>query len=447
MKDIQKIFDSEVAKKTKSKKFGLAVSGGVDSMCLLYLSMHSKAIRKKDIVVITVDHKIRGKESENDLKFVAEFCKKNGITCKAFTIDVPSLCAVSGRSVELEARIGRYGVFGRLCNDGTVDTVITAHHMGDNTETVVMNLCRGTGIDGLCGIKKERSGNIFRPLLDVSKDEIMEFANKNKIGFVYDSTNDDTAYTRNFIRKDVLEPLTKKYEKIGEHVLELTKDMQKVCEFLDSMLDISLITCSNGYIKLDIKALQNEVLAKRYIMSALKNAGIHSDISRVNLKDIYALKDARNGTSICIRGNNKAVKDYGYITFKTDEVKSLDFKERKYDINEKLDGNIKILKSGYNEFLKADKSDKNVLYYNHDNIPDTAVFRTRQDGDRFTAFGGKTKKLKDYLIDKKISGYKRDKIMLLCDGRDVLMIIGVEISKGLAVDSDSNIYQMVNLHE
>ena len=181
-----------------NKRIGVGVSGGMDSMVLLNLLME----QKKDITVINIDHCIRGADSKSDSDFVEEFCNNNNILCLRFEVDVLSQCRLTRESVELCARNLRYEIFNRLLDEKKVDIIALAHHADDNIETVLMRIFRGTGIKGLKGILD--SERFIHPLINYTKQDIENYATKNNIQYVTDSTNFESEYTRNYIRNEII---------------------------------------------------------------------------------------------------------------------------------------------------------------------------------------------------------------------------------------------------
>ena len=358
----------------KDEKLVLAVSGGSDSMCMLNLALSSALINRDDILVVTVEHGIRGKESKSDAEFVREFCENNNIKFKQFSVDVPKLAQEKKLSIESAARQARQEIFKGLI--GEYGKVLTAHNKDDNVESILMHIFRGCGLDGLKGMDYLTDGYLLRPLMDASKEEITEFLASNKIQFVDDSTNSDSKYTRNFIRNEVLPLIKSRYNGVNNAVINLSDDAKKVLKDTDE----SGITCGTNLVKI-----------------ALDKLGA-TEYSRKNICDIAALKDKNNGTGIDIVGNIRAEKDENYITI---------FKKGK---------------------CRGEHHSPAALYFDIAKIPPTAVFRNRRDGDIFKPCNGRTKKLKQYLIDKKIPSRERDDLILLCDGGEVLAILGVEIS-------------------
>ena len=177
----------------------VAVSGGMDSMCLLHC-LHAQGIKT---AAAHFNHRLRGAEADGDEAFVQDWCRRNGIPFYAGSADVASLAAQGGWTVEEAGRRVRYEFLARTAEKIGAERIATAHHAQDNAETMLFNLLRGTGRSGLGGISPMR-GRIIRPMLTVTRQEIECYAKRYGVPYRTDSTNADTAYTRNYLRHEVL---------------------------------------------------------------------------------------------------------------------------------------------------------------------------------------------------------------------------------------------------
>ena len=182
----------------KKLKIGVALSGGRDSVALLHMLREAGYT----LIAINVEHGIRGDESLRDSKFVAELCASLDVPLLAYGVDAPTFARESGYTLEQGARILRYRVFDRVLQEGKCDYIALAHHLDDQVETILMRILRGTGIKGLVGMRAV-SGRYVRPLLGVSREEIDSYCKQNGLAYVEDSTNGDSAYTRNFLRGEL----------------------------------------------------------------------------------------------------------------------------------------------------------------------------------------------------------------------------------------------------
>ncbi len=403
-------------------KVAIAVSGGADSMCLL--DIVAKVFPHDRIVVLNVEHGIRGEESVRDSEFVRHTAERYGIEFIGRKADVPSLCKASGRSEETEARLYRKEFFGEILSSGKADKILTAHNAGDRTEGILMHIFRGAGIRGLIGMT-EADGDFVHPLISVPRAEIERYNHDNGIEYVTDSTNADTKYTRNFIRKQVIPLISERYNLTGA-IETLSENARTDDEFIRSMLDFDgNITTDGEAVYLNESALKTPfALSSRYIAEAARRAGYVVDFGRKQVESVLSLLSLENGARVDLVGGLVASKEYGVIAFYTiDGDDGAEAEEIPFSVGftPYLDGIIEVT-----SVLPMPERGKLVI--DGDKVPDGAVVRVRREGDEFCPYGGKNKKLKEYLIDKKIPLRKRDKLPLLCYNDKVLAIFGIEIA-------------------
>lgn len=404
----------------KNKVIAVALSGGKDSMCLLDLLLKSSKKLNITVKAVNIDHSIRGKESERDSNFCKEYCQQVGVPLKFYKVDAKKYSKENNLTIEEGARMLRYDIFSTLLRENYCDVIATAHHLSDNFETVLFNIFRGTSTKGLTGIPDKRDGFI-RPLIDVTRNEIEDYVFKNDIPFVEDSTNGDIDYTRNYLRNVVIPKILEKFPTAETSVKRLGEISREENDYLDSLANDKL-EFDNGKYYLPVNL--NPILLKRASKTILYNLGIKKDYEAVHFKDILKLTALNNGSKITLPKNVVAVKEYDKIAFyiettKQDEivvnfnVGKFKFYDKSYEITTKpIDG---------------------ALIFDSDKIPENAIIRTKRDGDVFKKFGGGTKKLKDYLIDKKIPRASRETIPLLAVDNQILLIFGVEISDDIKV--------------
>ncbi len=409
-----------------TERIAVGVSGGLDSMCLL--SALCKFYSKSRILCVHVQHGIRGAQALRDAEFVGEFCKNNGIEFLRFDIDVPESAKKNKRSIESEARECRRSIFSSLVSSGKADVIALAHHESDRIESVLMHALRGCGTGGLVGMK-EFDGYLFRPLLNVSKSEIHRYARENRISCVVDDTNFDTKYLRNFLRIEVLPLLGSRYDLSS--LVTLSRLAEEDERFINSLLeeDAFVVGSDECSVKED-KLATDYALSSRYVIRAAKRAGLKTDLEKKHVDAILDMPKLLNGKTIDLPGGYKCVRDYGRVTIYKE-------KERVDDVTDFVVG-ITPFSTGYICVTpQEEKKTDGVLFFDRDKMPNDAIVRFRREGDVFAPYGGGTKKLKKYLIDKKIPGRKRDFLPLVCSGNKVLAICGVEISEEIKIDENT----------
>lgn len=416
----------------KDKTLGAAVSGGGDSMALLNYLYANRQTLPFGFVAVTVNHGIRGKEGERDAEFVENYCKARGIDVLRFDVDAPKTAAENGMSEEVAARVLRYDCFFRAVSGGFCDVIATAHHSGDNAETVLLNLLRGTGLKGVSGMDySSYSGKIIRPLLGVTKAEIERYLADNKVDYVTDSTNFCSDYTRNFVRNELMPKIEEKFPAARQSLLRFAETARLDDELLCRLARDYCVLTDEGA---KILPCAEKPLFFRAAVTALKAAGAAKDYETVHLQSLYSLQSSASGSMLNLHCGLTAYKDYDGITvtaLKRREISgSAPFKE----------GEIRI---GGKTVLVSETDDRRArrsggeLYADADKIPPRAILRARKEGDIFKKFGGGSKKLKSYLIDKKFPARERGSLVVLADGEEVLAILGVEISEKIKIDENT----------
>lgn len=404
-------------------KIAIALSGGMDSMCLLDVLLKNKAQLNLSLIAINIEHGIRGEDSVNDSKFVKDYCLKKGVDLYFRQVDVPLFCNENGYSIEQGARILRYGVFEEFLKDNNDYKIATAHHSLDNVESVLLNIFRGTGIKGLKGIVS--TDKIIRPLIKTSKKDIENYVKENDIPYVVDVSNFDEYYARNYLRNNVIPLIIDKFQGVENNVLRLSMTATEEDEFLDqlSLSYIEKISDERYAISLNL----NNVIIKRASILILKNLNVKKDYEKIHLTNILSLKNLQTGSEIVLPKNVVAVREYDKIVFyKKTQKQNYEYPFSVGNFN--FENCIAVIK-------EAKKDD--LIYFDKDKIPTNAVIRTRKDGDIFKSFGGGTKKLNDYFIDKKVPKLNRDNTPLIADGNNVLVIFDLAISQSVKVDENT----------
>lgn len=252
----------------------VAVSGGSDSMSLLYYMLENSHLYHLNIVAVNIEHGIRGESSVSDSLFVKNYCEQHDIPIYTFTVDSLKKAEQDKISVEQAARILRYECFQKLLSDGKCDKIATAHHLSDNTESVLFNLFRGTGPSGLTGIKAVREDKIVRPFVNVSKEEIDKYVESNQIPFVTDETNLSTEYTRNFIRHKIVPEIKKIFPEFDHSIKRLSDITAQESAYLEELAEQVVKPTDFGAI---IPLPCHPVLLARATIVALKGLGISKD--------------------------------------------------------------------------------------------------------------------------------------------------------------------------
>lgn len=408
-----------------TKKYVLAVSGGIDSMVML--AMFAALKPRPDFSVVTVNHGIR-KEAQSDCDFVADYCKKIDVDCSVFCVDAPKYSEENKISLETAARVLRYKVLAK----SDCDFVCLAHHADDNAETVLMHILRGSGAYGAQGIKRI-NGKYLRPLIDLTREEIEIYALKNNVPFVVDSTNAETIYTRNLVRREVMPMLKKINSCADKNLVRFANNIAEDNAYLDTLADISEVDVNANGARIPKRLfLQPRPVAYRVFRKVFERIGVFKDIEKTHFETIVRLASGQGGKKAFLPFGFVAVNDYDFISIERQSIgESLDF-EIPFALGNVQTpfGTVSVSKDKTPQCLRIDLNA----------VPPDAVFRVKRQGDVFCKFAGGQKTLKKYLIDKKIPQRKRNKLILLASGSEILVICGVEISDKVKTDVNSDIY-------
>ena len=423
----------------------VGVSGGADSVCLLHCLYTLQNEFKIRLAAAHVNHGIRGEEAERDENFVRELCRKLDIPFYLKKADVPKLAEQEDISEETAGRLVRYRFFKELCAEHNIEKIATAHNRDDQAETVLMRIIRGTGIDGLSGIQYCRKDGVIRPLLDVERTQIEKYCEENKLEYCTDSTNSQNDYTRNRIRNQLLPMLRSDFNpQITEALAVLSQNMSSDGAFIRSYTErlykrINSPAPSKKPVVLDIESLMmvDESIQIRLIRLAVSDAmgkGYH--LERSHMEAVLGLLKKETGAGVSLPKGLFAVVRYGWLAFETPDD------TQKYACREFSDGlhfEAEIGKTydfdGYRVTLKLQDSGSrllpNQMIVDYDKVSEIPLeVRNRKRGDRISVYkDGKSRKLKDYMIDAKIPVWKRGSIPLLCSGTTVIAVIGYRVAE------------------
>ncbi len=418
---------------------GVGVSGGIDSMSLLHFLNANKQTLDIDVVAIHINHGIR-EESEDEARFVLQKCRDMGVRVYKFSIDSPKIAKERKISIETAAREGRYGVFEALVKKDIVDKIALAHHQSDQAETILMHILRGSGLAGARGMEPIRDKIYIRPMLPVTKAEIEEYATLNGIEFVEDSSNNDTSYARNFIRNVVMKDILKKWPNAVEAINNFAKAVCEDDDYIKANLDTNALIVDEKTVQMPCSYFSlSPAIYTRVVFYTLSIIGAKKDFERKHIEMIRELAFAENGKKLKLPNDVEVSKEYDFLTFRNNYIEkpnlSKTLKIEEFDANGY--GHISI-----NRASTKKMNEPNALYFDYRKVPKDARWRYREEGDMFEKFGGGTKKLKSFLIDKKIPVRMRDYIPVLASGNEVYVIAGVAISEKVRVENVATCYKL-----
>lgn len=449
----------------ENEKIVAGISGGADSVCLLFVLLELRKRKNIEIIAVHVNHMIRGEAADKDEKFTLELCKKHNVKCIVWKEDVPALAAKMKQSEEEAGRDVRRKAFATVLKQENAHKIAMAHHENDNAETFIMHLIRGAGLNGLSGIWPV-NGNIVRPLLSVSRQEIEEYLNEKGETWCNDLTNDEDDYTRNRIRHNIIPML--EAESGGsavDHINSAMEHIRSALDFIESETDKAYNICvtkdRDNVVQINKEKLylyHNTIKVNVIKKAVYEAAGRKKDITAVHFEDVGRLFERQSGKKCSLPYDLTAVRNYdGVAIYKKPAYKNPKCIESiELDIPGETvikDGRIKIK----TRIINVDKGPAMgdipqktyTKWFDYDIIKCKPVTRSRMTGDVIVVnnSGGK-KKIKSYFIDEKIPAELRDDIPLIAEGNEVLWIIGYRMSSRYQVtDNTRRILEIKVLEE
>ena len=435
------------------------VSGGADSLCLLFVLLEYRKKVPFDLVVVHVNHLIR-EEAFQDEKFVKEICDKEKIPFYSKRADVKVLAKQQHLSEEEAGRKVRYEAFREALEiykkkENEKGKIAVAHHQGDSAETMLFHLFRGTGIYGMAGILPVHE-KVIRPLLICSRKEIEEYLINRGQAWCIDCTNEEDTYTRNKIRHHVLGYADREInDKATEHIAKAALQIASLREYLESEVAKMLMTIAEirqDEILIHGERLKEypEFLQSQCLLTAIdKIIPGKKDIGSDHIQGILNLLEKSGSKKMNLPLGVEVVKEYRTLWIKRqkntegvekssedkfliEKVICLWEKDEDRTVPETYclnDGSILEISFRNPEELGRIEENTYTKYFDYDKIKNRLCVRFRQTGD-YLVFNdkGQKKTLKEYFIQEKIPAAMRDKISLVADGNHILWIVGYRIS-------------------
>ena len=410
----------DIKKQIKQETVVIATSGGPDSMCLLHLINQNTNLK---IICAHVNHKLR-EESEAEAQMVKNYC-----TCNNITYEYYELTNYKGNT-EAYAREKRYNFFEKIIKKYNSKYLLTAHHGDDLVETILMKIIRGN-LDNLVGFKKLTKRDnyyIYRPLINKTKEEIINYCKNNNIKYAIDKTNFEDTYTRNRIRKYILPELKKENKNIHNNFIKLSNKIEEYEDYINKEVDNKLKDIYKEE-KINIKILnKEEKIIKEKILYKILKTIYKEDIKQIKQKHINQILNAFSNKKPNIILNlplNKIfIKEYS----KAKIINKIDKKEYNYILKDEIklpnNHNIKIIKD-------INDTSNFIIKLNTKEIKMPLHIRTRKEGDKIKIKGlNGRKKLKDIFINEKIPKQERITYPILTDDKDnILWIPGIKKSE------------------
>jgi len=422
---------------SETDKILLAVSGGIDSVCMAHL-FHAAGFH---FGIVHCNFKLRSKESDDDQKFVESIASafKSKLFFREF--DTRKYAAMKNISVQMAARELRYKWFEELATSEKYTRVAIAHNRNDVAETFLINLVRGTGLTGLSGIR-EKNGIFIRPLLFSTRKSIVHYAKSHEISYREDSSNADIKYQRNLIRNKIIPLLEKINPSFTDTILQETEIFRAVNTIYQSAINKireELITSVDEKVCININLLKKENIPAPLVFELISPYGF----GYAEAEKLLELLDGESGKRF-ISGSHTMVKDRNYIIIEKNqkEVREADhlIESGAAEIESPIKISIKKFPNSKGLIIPASPF---IATIDFDKLKFPLRLRHWQKGDFFVPLGLKgRKKLSDFFVDRKINLHDKKKIWLLCSEEKIVWVAGYQIDDRFKVTPDTrNIIQ------
>lgn len=413
----------------KEKKLLIAVSGGMDSVVLLYL------LKQLDynITIAHCNFNLRADESDGDEKFIRDYAIKNNIKIFVTNFNTELFASDNKLSIQVAARKLRYVWFEQLLQEKHLDYLLTAHHLDDSIETFLINFTRGTGLEGLTGIPQQND-NIIRPLLPFTRNEIENFAKENNILWREDSSNASDKYFRNKLRHDIIPILKSLNPAFSDSFLQTILNLQQSQSLVNDasiLVYKKIVTEREGQKHINIDQLKRLPNYEAYLYQWLSPFGFTA------WNDIYNLIDAQSGKQV-LSASYRLLKNREVLIL--EPLKQIDkqiyeIEEGITEVNEPLTIKLQTVNA-----ISLDYT-KNTIFVNNNLIKFPLFVRKWQEGDYFYPLGmnGQKKKVSKYFKDEKMSLSEKENAWLLCSENKVVWIVGKRADERFKADDTTNL--------
>jgi tRNA(Ile)-lysidine synthase len=392
----------------------VGLSGGMDSMTLIDVLLSLGY----NCMAVHCNFHLRGEESERDAAFVEQWCESAKVGLVSVDFDTYRYAAEHKISIEMAARELRYKWFEDIRKKHHADAIAVAHHRDDLAETVLLNLIRGTGIRGLSGISP-KNNFIVRPLLGVSRDEIEAYVDERKLPFIFDSSNSDDAFVRNFLRLNVIPLLEKINPSVKNSIYRTAQhvgEARKIYDFYVENQKKAIFTDN----RIDIDKLKTTLSPATMLFEILSPFGFNASV----IEDICQCLDSIPG-KVFYSNDYRLIKDRKDLIL--DKISDENFSQREYAIDkvsQEITDPIRLKISFLSGNITINK-DARFLYADADKLSFPLTLRKWQPGDWFIPFGMKgRKKLSDFFTDRKFSLPDKENAWVLTSDEDIVWVVG-----------------------
>ncbi len=423
---------------SEGEKILIALSGGADSVFLTYFLRKFQNKYRITLGALHVNHMLRGKAAAEDEQYCEKLCNELDIKYYKVKKNAAQYAIRKKISVEEAGRIIRYSILERTARTVGYSKIATAHNSNDNAETVLLNLIKGTGLRGLSGIPVIR-GKIIRPILNLSRDEIIHYLEQKRIEYRTDETNASDIYERNFLRNKVI-PLIKRlnpaFEDAVLHTTNIVKEHQELIskQVLELMESFVRKSGSCLYINETVRSAGNPVLAEVVKTALERNFSV-----QLSYNDVIAVSSLfwnKKGSRAGLMDGLTALKEKNEVVIFRPEDE--DLTPKMISINQKIKTtgrSFTIEIAGKTSFISRKEGEE---YISGDDTDDTFLVRHWQKGDRFFPFGMKgSKKVSDFLNERNIDTHLKHKILVLTNRDRIVWVMGLRLDNRFRITDNT----------
>lgn len=411
----------------------VGLSGGADSVCLLSVLNSLKAEYGFSLVAAHINHGIRGAEAQRDEESCKRLCESLKVPLEILHADIPTLSKQQGIGEEECGRIVRYDFFRSLA--GKRGKIATAHNLNDNAETLLLNLVRGAGSKGACGIPPVRD-NIIRPLIETDRKSIEKYCEENELKYVTDSTNLECEYSRNKIRIKVLPTLCEINQNAVGALSGFASRMREQEAFLESVVNEKYAQCVKNSVLYEAEFSALDIFLKKRIAGRFLSELSHGEVESKHIDDF--LRFVGSGKTLVTASATEIVSRDGKIFKKPEQAEqfSVDFSLDDKKVNLPF-CEISVEKYDTKDLQNLNKDMLDNLI-DCDKISNTLILRSRKDGDKFTFSKRRvTKTVKKLFNEDKIPPEVRNRMIILDSDGEVVWLRGYGTNKKFRIGAET----------
>jgi len=422
-------------------KILVGVSGGIDSMVLLHLLVHAGF----SVGVAHCNFGLRSDESDADEQFVRYHCLMNGIPIHSIRFDTLEYARENGLSIQVAARELRYAYFNEISREHKYTRVAIAHNLNDSVETVLLNLCRGTGLKGLTGIKPV-NGNVIRPLLFATRVQVQEYAALHNISYREDSSNASDKYKRNYIRHNVMPLLHELNPSADISIYQTAQHLHEAQIIVDNALTQILkevVNENGGKFYIDIEKLKNQAAVNIFLVDFLSDFNFTPAMA-AEVRELI-------GSSV-----GKRVVSETHVIFRDRNYLILQQKQKQQSVECQIEANTTQIDQPVKLSLSVVDhtqgymlvKDAKCAYLDLEKLNFPLTIRPWKHGDRFIPFGmSNFKKVSDFLVDIKVPLPEKERVFVLTSENEIMWVIGYRIDNRFKVDDNTRKVLLIKIDE